>query len=154
MMTQLGKQVAHTVTAGDRAVNGLLAGIGAGLLMLAFLLGGGLWAGEPVAATLVRFSAGIGAPSPVGGGLAHLAVSGIYGMVFGLTMGVLGRRLRAPLWALGIGYGLLLLLMAQGVVLPSAESPLLDIPLARWAIAHVIYGAALGVGLGRLNRGQ
>jgi hypothetical protein len=136
---------------GDAAVDGLLAGGGAGILMLVYLLLAGLMLGQPVAAMLARFDPGQAA-SPVTGGLIHLAVSGVYGLVFGLgwrlTAGWPGLE-RLPGWLAGVIYGLLLLAFAWLVILPGAQSAVREIPLVHLAIAHVIYGLSTGILVGR-----
>ena len=69
--------------AGDAAVKGLFNGFIAGLGMAVVLVAAGLISGVPAASTLAHFT-----PTPnsslLTGVLAHLAVSGIYGMIFGL----------------------------------------------------------------------
>jgi hypothetical protein len=80
------------------------------------------------------------------GPLTHLAVASVYGILFGLICWVLQRGLRVtvPAWLVGAVYGLALLAVAKAVVLPSAGSPLDEIPTLHFAMAHVIYGVVLG----------
>ena len=138
-------------TFGDAAVDGLLAGGAAGILMIVYLLLASLAQGQSILALLSRFDPGQAASS-VTGGLIHLAVSGVYGLVFGL-----GRRLtagwpvlgRLPGWLAGVLYGLLLLAVAWTVILPGTNSAVREIPLVHLAIAHVIYGLSTGIQLGR-----
>ena len=47
----------------------------------------------------------------------------------------------------GLAYGLLLWLGANYVVLPATRSPMGEIPAIHLLIAHVLYGAALGLAL-------
>ncbi len=72
------------VTIGDVAVNGLLGGILAGAAMLVYLLVALGLGGESLSTVLLRFGPADGAASPLFGAVDHLAVSGIYGMVFAL----------------------------------------------------------------------
>src|SRR5713226_7913083 len=95
------------VTFGDAAVDGLLAGIWAGLLMAAYLILAGLAYGDGILITLGRFDPAA-SESPVIGALAHLAVAGIYGSLFGIAGKVMGRTMHGGLarGAAGAMYGL------------------------------------------------
>ncbi len=131
---------------GETAVDGLLAGLVGGVAMALFLVMTGWLTGTPPLTTLAYFD-----PAQTGswltGLLAHLAVSAIYGVVFGLLMGVLGR-LRPSLtkltWLWGVGYGLVLWLLGLGVVLTAVGVTLAQIPAWQFALAHVVYGGVLG----------
>ena len=83
--------------------------------------------------------------SPVSGLLAHLAVSGVYGVVWGLLWRPVHNMVpRLPAWLVGLVYGLILLVVAQLAV--AALNPLLmDIGLAHRAVAHLLYGLVLGL---------
>lgn len=78
-------------TIGDVAVDGLLAGMAAGLAMVGVLLAAGLLNGISVTETLGRFDPGSDA-SPVVGALLHLAVAGLYGVVFAVISRLAGPR--------------------------------------------------------------
>ena len=132
-------------TLGDAAVDGLLAGGGAGLLMAAYLIVVGLAMGETVGVVLGRFDPGRGG-APVVGALAHLATAGIYGALFGMGWRfVPGRwRGRVPGGLAGLVYGLALFALAAAVFLPAIASPLREIPLLHFTAAHALYGLALG----------
>lgn len=133
-------------TAGDAAVEGLLAGMGAGIAMAAWLLIAGLLAGEGPARVLARFDPAATA-SPATGALIHLAVSAVYGLVFGVIYRLVGRgRLagRAAGALLGLVYGLVLLLLAQGVTGLDAGAALREIPAVHFGVAHLLYGAVVG----------
>jgi hypothetical protein len=85
--------------------------------------------------------------NPTNGLFSHLAVSAIYGIVWAFLLNTALRTLRAPRWLLGILYGLLLFAFAELLVAPSA---LLDaVSTAALLIAHIVYGAALGLLSGR-----
>ena len=132
-------------TAGDAAVDGLLAGGGAGLLMATYLIVVGLAMGETVGVVLGRFDPGRGG-APVVGALAHLATAGIYGALFGMGWRLVpGRwRGRVPGGLAGLVYGLALFALAALVFLPAAASTLREIPMLHFAVAHSVYGLALG----------
>jgi hypothetical protein len=141
----------HT-TPGEAAVDGLLAGVGAGAAMAAYLLGIGWLVGEAPADMLGRFDPSAGGSALVGL-LAHLATAGVYGGLFGLGWRILRRFWpRLPGALVGLVYGLLLYGLAQGVLLPWANSALLAIPPVHFAIAHLIYGLALGLVGRRTNK--
>ncbi len=134
---------------GDTAVDGLVAGLPAGVGMAVVLMLTGLVSGRPPLVTLSYFD-----PTQSGrwqtGLLAHLAVAAIYGVVFALLLGVLGRirpslsRL-VVLW--GAVYGLALLALAYGVWLTAVPSPLAQIAAWQMALGHVVYGLGLGLWL-------
>lgn len=75
---------------GDTAVDGLVAGLPAGLQMAVVLVLAGLLSGTPLLETLGYFD-----PAQAGnwltGLLAHLAVAAIYGVVFALLRAAVGR---------------------------------------------------------------
>jgi hypothetical protein len=134
-------------TLGDAAVDGLLAGVGAGLVMAAYLWVVGLLQGTPTAVTFGRFDPG-GSAAPLTGGLVHLGVSAVYGAGFAMA-----RRIasglpgigRAPGWLLGGVFGLLLLAVALGLILPGTNAAMRDVPLVHLAVAHLAYGVTLGI---------
>lgn len=133
-------------TAGDAAVEGLLAGVGAGIAMAAWLVFAGLLAGEGPGRTLARFDPAAAA-SPLTGALIHLGVSAVYGLLFGVLHRLIGRgRLTGqPAGVLlGLAYGLALLFVAQGLTGISAGAALREIPALHFTIAHLVYGAGLG----------
>ncbi|MCC7352328.1 MAG: hypothetical protein IT330_01120 [Anaerolineae bacterium] len=144
-MAESKRLTAREIPMGDAAVDGLLAGVGAGLAMAVYVVAVGLASGEAMATILGRFAPGESA-SPLSGALLHLAVSGVYGLVFGLGRGLIARfwRHRLPGWLTGLAYGLLLLALAKTIILPGTGSALLSIPFAHFALAHIIYGLSLG----------
>jgi hypothetical protein len=148
MMTDTKSMINREISASDAAIDGLLSGVIAGLVMVVYVaLSGWAGGGDPLA-TLALF-----APEPTSGPLvgllAHLAVSGIYGVVFGVLYAGLLRRpsYNPPAWLhplVGGLYGLLLLLAAWTLLLPATSSQLQQIPFAHLAIGHLVYGALLG----------
>ena len=131
---------------GDTAVDGLLAGLVGGVAMALFMVVISWLTGIPPQTMLAYFD-----PAKTGGWLtgllAHLSVSAIYGVVFGLLMAGLGW-LRPSLlswqWLWGVGYGLLLWLLGLGVVLTAVASPLDQIPTWEFVLAHLLYGLVVG----------
>ena len=105
-MSDTAQRVIRKKSGGDTAVDGLLAGILAGLGMAAYLILSGLLSGTSPAIILGRFD-----PTMDGGWLvgsaAHLAVSGIYGVGFALLFAI-GSALAgfAAALRLAVGTGL------------------------------------------------
>lgn len=136
----------RSATIGDTAVDGLLAGIGSGLLMILFLVITTSFLNETPFTLLGKFNPSNG-HHWLQGLLSHLAVSTIYGLVYAVALVVLSfmwpaaKRLS---WALGLLYGLSLSLIARGWLLPLTDSALLDIPATLFITAHLIYGLTLG----------
>ena len=134
-------------TAGDAAVDGLLSGAAAGVVMAVYLVVIGLVMREGPGIVLSRFDPGE-APSPLTGALMHLAMAGVYGVLFALGRRFIARRPafgRLPGWLVGLAYGLALLILAGAVILPGTDSPLREIAFLHFALAHVIYGLTLGI---------
>jgi hypothetical protein len=149
-VTEDKRPLGNTTTVADAAVEGLLSGIAAGVLMAISLVGFGLIAGDEPASILGRFDPGEQASS-LTGGLAHLAVSGVYGILFGLGWHLVQRRL--PAWVGGLVYGVALFGLAETLLLPGMGSSLGQIPLAQLALAHAAYGLSLGLLTGRHGAG-
>ena len=145
-MTERKYVVTRKATIGDAAVDGLLAGGGAGLAMTAYLLVASLVIGAHWRVVLGHFDPG-SESSPVAGILAHLAVAGVYGVFFGLAAWFTPRRWRRrlPGWLMGLAYGLLLWFLAQTVLLPGTNSSLQALPRLHFALGHAVYGLVLGL---------
>jgi hypothetical protein len=139
--------------AGDAAVNGLIGGVLAGMLMLVLLILLGLVSGQAPGLVLGRFSSSQEA-LPLRGAMLHLAVSGVYGVLFGLITWIIapGRRLRIPFWFAGTVYGLLLWLLAWYVLLPGLDSPIIATPVIHLFLGHLLFGASLGIIVGRFEK--
>ena len=128
-MSQKTIQTQKNKTMGDTAVDGLLAGILAGLGMAVYLVLAGLLTGIAPAMMLGRFD-----PKQAGnwltGSVVHLAMSGVSGIIFALLFWGL-MRLRPSLarwgWLLGLAYGLVLWALARGIMLPNVGSHILQI---------------------------
>jgi hypothetical protein len=136
---------------GDAAVDGLLNGVIAGVVMAIYLLVSGVLTSAGLAATLSAFDLGQGT-SPVRGALIHLAVAAIYGMVFSLLFRLLGRGRsigRGGNVFIGLAYGLLLWAITQIAFATGINVALSSLPTVHLAVAHLVYGAALGWLAGR-----
>lgn len=137
-----------TVRVGDAAVEGLLNGILAGLAMGAWIVAVEWFNGIAPQTALGYFDPGENG-SPLTGTILHLAVAGVYGLVFGIVTALLLRLTHAASkkwWGptLGALYGVLIFVVAQSIVLPQTASELRVLPLWTMLVAHLIYGLALG----------
>ena len=146
-MSQMKNLVAKRSTLGDAAVDGLFAGLGAGIVMAVYLVAAGLIGGDGPALVLSRFDPSVTASPPMGA-LIHLAVASVYGMLFGVAYRFVPLAW-LPTWLMGLVYGMVLLAFAEAVVLPSAESLLRAVPFWSFGLAHLIYGVTLGVLVGQ-----
>lgn len=129
------------------AVDGLLFGLVGGIAMFSVLAIFTMFSGGSAGSLLQYFNPG-GLTSPGSGLISHLAVSAIYGLLFGVLVWPVARRLWSTQIAgllAGLVYGILLLFLAQIAILPGTNSPLVQIPFWQWAVAHGIYGVLLGV---------
>jgi len=138
----------------DVAVDGLFAGLVAGLVMAACLSVTALLRAEMPGMLFSRFYPAEAA-SPWTGFLMHLAVSGVYGILFGCVYYLacsLPRLVFFPrrTLALGIGYGVGLFILAWYVLLPASASPLRQLPFWDFGLAHLVYGLILGWRFGRI----
>jgi hypothetical protein len=136
---------------GDRVVDGLLAGLAAGLLMSVYLLLAGLLRQEGPAVTFGRFVPDSLNGPPLSGLLLQLAIAAICGAMFGLVLSLFGGRWphRLPVWPVSIIYSALLLLLAQAIILPGAGVSLQEFPTLHLALANGLFGLVLGLLLGR-----
>ena len=136
---------------GDTAVNGLIGGIGAGLVMALLLLIAGFLNGEAPTTVFQRLDP-INANSWMVGVLTHLAVSAVYGLIFGLIlMGLV--RVRPSLarfgWLIGLIYGLVLYAIARTALLSGIDSGMAQFTAVHLFISHAVYGLVLGFIIGR-----
>ena len=131
---------------GDAAVDGLLNGAIAGLVMAIYLLVFGVAAGAGLAATLSALDLGQGT-SPVRGALIHLAVAAIYGMVFSLIYRLIERSRpigRGGTMIMGVTYSLGLWLITQIAFASGIHVALSSLPAVHLAVAHALFGLTLG----------
>ena len=136
---------------GDAAVDGLLNGVAAGVVMAIYLMISGVLTGAGLAATLSAFDLGQGV-SPVRGAVIHLAVAAIYGMAFGLIYRLIGRRKpvgRGGTMLMGVTFSMLLWLITQMAFAAGITVALNGLPPVHLAAAHLVYGATLGWLAGR-----
>lgn len=138
--------VIEAKSSGDRAVDGLLAGLAAGLVMAAYLLALSFIREEGPAVMFDRFIPDGMEGSAVIGVLLQLAIAAICGALFGLVESWLGRRWprRLPIWLVGVVYSLLLLVIAQTILVPATAASFREIPVTHLALAHGLYGLVLG----------
>jgi hypothetical protein len=116
--------------------------------MAVYLVVSALLRGEGPVASFNRF-----VPTPESGPLAgflmHLAVSGIYGLLFGILLALVAQ-VRSLEWFVrhstftGLIYGFFLFVVAWYLLLPASGSALLELPFIDLGLAHLVYGAALG----------
>jgi hypothetical protein len=134
------------VSAGDAAVSGLFSGLLAGIVMGLYLVFAGLLAGQGVAGYLAYFGLGK-AVTPLAGLMLHLAISGIYGIIFGVVRHWVGldRRQAVPRWLVGLVYGLITWVLAVYLILPGLGSSLNQIPTLHFVLAHAVFGLVLGI---------
>lgn len=123
---------------------GLVAGLGMGLIM-DFVMG-----------AMPLIGALYGQPTAMAGWAAHLFHSGVFALLFAVVVANTryGTYGFAGIVGLGVVYGILLELVAAGVVLPvwanavgAAELPVpFIVPIG--FVTHVVYGVLLGVVFG------
>jgi len=136
-------------------VDGLIAGLEAGLLMVVFLiLLEWISSGNGPGLTLARFDPGDN-PVPLTGLLVHLAVSGVYGLLFGFIGWLFNSRKSMilggwiPLISGGL-YGTAIFLLPWLTFSPNIGQNFLGFsPLIFW-LAHVLYGSSLAFLLARV----
>lgn len=139
-MAQQPFSTPRRMNAGDAAVDGLLAGVVAGAVKGLFLVAAGVLAGGAWQDVLIGLDPQ--GSSVLRGLLAHLAVVGIYGALFGLLASRSHRVL--PGWLAGLVYCLFVLPFSWFVLLPVAAPALREIGALSWSVSHIIYGLLLG----------
>lgn len=150
---ELPKRVSGNTSVGDAAVEGLIYGIAAGLVMVLFVIAFEWLAGVMPLEVLSYFGVDAEA-SPWVGLFTHVAVSGIYGVVFGMLV-LVAARLFGERWSLGVRlvlgivYGLLIFVIAKSIILPRTASPLDEMPVWALATAHALYGFILAWLIGK-----
>jgi hypothetical protein len=136
----------HPTPFGNAAVSGLFSGLIGGLVMaLVMVLLAVLNGGTPDK-MLSRFSTGIPG-SAITGILTHLAMSAVYGILFGILLHGLRSAWKGRIagWLAGFVYGFILFLMAAGLILPNSTSSLIELPLGCLLLGHLSYGLGLGL---------
>ena len=138
--------VKHNYGLRDVAVDGLWKGALAGAAMAGYLMMVTAVLGENPLAVLSRFTSEGVDVTPLVGAISHLAVSGIYGAMFTVLWHRIGRHSKSgPLALVGaLVFSGLLFVIAELILLPSVQSPLLAVPALHFGIGHVVYGLVLG----------
>lgn len=140
-------QPAGQIRIGDAAVDGLFDGALAGLGMALCLALTDLISGGIPLAVLTGFDWGQWS-SPLRGLVLHLTLAAIYGAIFSAARRAIVRRWPLNRWAsgaLGLAYGLLLVLISPGVLPAGVEALLRAVTPIDFFSAHVIYGISLGM---------
>jgi hypothetical protein len=140
-------------TFSDAVIDGLIGGVISGIIMLALILIVEYSSGTRPEVVLGWFEPS-DMTSPILGGLIHIAVSAIYGMIFGWLWHILRYvlDLKVSGWLAGFLFGLALFMIGGWVILPGIDSALLAIPTWLLGLAHAIYGLLLGWLVGRKSR--
>ncbi len=133
----------------DAIIDGLFNGIQAGLLMSIYLALALIASRQGLAPFLKSLSQVTGS-SPLTSVFFHLAVSGIYGTLFGGISKVISIRWPGstspwPSQGMGVIFGALLYLFAITILLPEISELLRSVQPIHFLIAHLIYGWALGL---------
>jgi uncharacterized membrane protein YagU involved in acid resistance len=141
--------IAQKMSSGEVAVGGLFSGLWVGLGMSAFLLVASLLGGDSLIESITHLSL-TESEQPWIATLTHLAVSTVYGLVFGLIYAFITQRWRLkPSWwlavALGSLYGLVLWFLAVNILVPGTAYPLREISASVLVGAHLVYGLTLGI---------
>jgi hypothetical protein len=131
----------RSISPGDAAVDGILAGLVAGMVKALYLVLAGILAGKLWQDVLISLDPQAG--SALRGLLAHLAVAGIYGALFGLLASRSRRVL--PGWLAGLAFSIVLFLFSWFILLPVAAPAMRAMGALNWAASHAIYGLLLGV---------
>jgi len=134
---------------------GLLASVVMGMAEMVFAAtaGNGVWSPLVfIAATVLRRLQSVPVPVPFMalpvalGLMGHMMNSMILGLVFGLVFSRYANA-RGVLVGAGVGYGLLVFAMTWYLVLPAIDPVMLKQNATFFAIAHVMWGAALGLAM-------
>lgn len=144
-MQQSDSMPGHFSSTSDAAVSGLFGGLLAGVIMAVSLAAAGMLDGQGPMAYLAAFAVS-GGNAPFLGLLSHLAVSAVYGLLYGAVYhwARLGRLHFFPRWLAGLLYGILLWLAAVLLIVPGAATALGAIPAGHFLAAHLLYGLVLG----------
>lgn len=132
---------------GDAAVDGFLNGVIAGVFMGMYVLLIFLVNGLPPEEVMLFFDNSIS--SPLYAPVVLLAVSGIYGLVYGLIiLPIISRWENIPrvgiAAATGIIYGILLWSIANFIILPESL-PAGYVPGIYLLTSHMVYGLLIGL---------
>ncbi len=132
---------------GEVAVDGLLQGVAAGIVMLLVFLA--LGALEGYAPSRILSALGLTHDATqVQGALVHLAIGAIYGVLWSLLIALPVRlyfpEIETATWvAVGLGFGCLTWLVAEAALF--AVTGLSMLPWYALLMAHLLYGGTLGL---------
>jgi hypothetical protein len=146
IMDKTGQISENNINLSRLAVDGLIYGLLSGVAMYLSLAAFALLSGESPVVVASHFSIGE-QTSPWLGLFGHLAVSAIYGALFGALIWPVLRRIsdrKMVTWLGGLAYAALLLILAQFAILPNTNSPLDILSYWQWVIVHGVYGLVLG----------
>lgn len=152
-MAERGNLTISRKSTGDSAADGVLAGLIAGLFSGILLVIIGLFSGDNPSVVLERFNVGMDGNAFVGG-LIHMATATVYGIGFGVIHQVVNKRWSESenwSWLVGVLYGVLLLLIAEGALLTGFDTGLREVPFLAFTAFHVVYGLTLGVAMKRVK---
>jgi Family of unknown function (DUF6789) len=132
----------------DVIIDGLFNGIQAGLLMSIYLALA-LIAGRHSLTPFLDSLSQVTGSSPLTSVFFHLAVSGIYGTLFGgiskaVSIRWPGSTRPWPSQGMGVIFGALLYLFASTILFQEISELIQEIQPIHFLIAHLIYGWALG----------
>ena len=133
----------------DAAAGGIFPGLLGGIAMALLLVAASSLSGRTPSQVLGGFDPANSLP--LRGALMHLAVSCVYGVLFGILVRLVPSRLRLALGSplLGVFYGLLLWLVAVSVLHQAAAALLAASAPAVFLLAHLLYGLILGLVAGQ-----
>lgn len=134
-------------------VTGLVASVVMGMLQMIYeaVAGAGFW--SPVvfiAATILRGRQSVQIPVPfdqvgiVVGLMGHMMNSVIFGFIFAAILGRFAMS-RPALAGVGIVYALVIFAMMWYAIVPAVDPVMLKLNGTVFAIAHIMWGAALGL---------
>jgi hypothetical protein len=146
MMETTNKPKGTDLRTEDAVINGLFSGVLAGLAMILVLALVGRFSHSKITNLLGLFDP-TGNQNYYAGGFAHLAVSAVYGQVFGLLWKLFFFRRRTPLWMGGMVFGALIFVFSQLLISHGSGTPVFQIPVPLFGVSHLVYGTVLGLGL-------
>jgi hypothetical protein len=145
-MNQTNKSKWSDLRTEDAVVNGLFSGVLAGLAMILMLALLGSFT-QPQIIDLLGLFDPTGNQNSFVGGFAHLAVSAVNGLIFGLLWKLIFLGRRIPLWIGGMLFGGLIFVFSQVLISPGTNTPIFQMPSLLFGVSHLFYGTTLGLGL-------
>jgi hypothetical protein len=149
MMEPTNKPKEENLRIEDAVINGLFSGVLAGLAMILVLALVGSFT-QPKITDLLGLFDPTGNQNNFTGGFAHLAVSAVYGLIFGLLWKLFFPRHRIPVWIGGMVFGGLIFVFSELFFSLGSGTTLYQIPSLLFGISHLVYGTTLGIGFQHL----